>query len=66
MTWAQTDYLVVGIIVGYVLNPILAAARAIVVNAWQNTGSACNSDCNQGRRCGCGPNQKEQTIEWKK
>jgi hypothetical protein len=53
MSWAQTDYLIVGIIIGYILNPFLAATRAILVNAWKNTGSACNQNCNQGRNCNC-------------
>ena len=54
MIWAQFDYLIVGIIFGYVLNPFLAAAWAVFVNAWKNTGSACNQNCNQGRNCNCG------------
>ena len=53
MAWVNTDYLIVGIIVGYVLNPLLAAAIAIVSNAWKATRSSCTGDCNQGRNCTC-------------
>ena len=53
MEWAQTDYLITGIVIGYFLNPFLTSMQAILVNAWRNTGSACTDDCNQGRSCIC-------------
>jgi len=54
MSWINMDYLVVGIAVGYFLNPLLASIIAIVTNAWCNTNSSCTGDCNQGRSCNCG------------
>ena len=54
MEWSQIDYLVVGVVVGYILNPLLASFIAVMTNAWNATGSACNGDCNQGRSCNCG------------
>ena len=54
MSWLNFNYLVVGIVVGYILNPLLAAIVAIFTNVMKNTNSACTGDCNQGRNCNCG------------
>ena len=47
-------YLIIGIIIGYILNPLRASFIAIITNAWKSTNSLCTGDCNQGRNCTCG------------
>lgn len=53
MSWLNFNYLVIGIIVGYILNPLLAAVVALFTKVMENTTSACTGDCKQGRNCTC-------------
>lgn len=49
----SVDWFVLGMTFGYLLYPFWMIIKAICVNAWRNTDSACTGDCNQGRSCNC-------------
>jgi hypothetical protein len=48
------NYLAIGIMIGYIANPLLATLSAIMIKILFNVNnSSCTQDCNQGRNCTC-------------
>ena len=48
------EIFIYGVLIGYILNPFLSIAKAILINAFNATYTpGCTGDCNQGRNCTC-------------
>jgi hypothetical protein len=57
MDYINFNYLAIGIIIGYIANPLMAAFSAIIMKILFETNSNCTHNCNQGRNCTCKENK---------